>query len=335
MSVCGLQAGRPRFNETLARKLAVEDVLQGHDGCVNRLAWNEEGNYLASGSDDRRVCAPHLLLVFQTPSASSQPAPSLPPGTPVHVQSRRDMLRRASRGAPSRPSQVLLWSYPDSGAPPVTVRTPHHANIFGVRFLPASDNRRLVTGAMDCCVQLHVLDAPPAAHKRARAKVRQRPTVRWVPDEGADAIASHTTKFLCHTKRVKVCRRDHAPPWTAGRGPPVHTHVCCCMLHWGFQYVLLRSILALLRRACWSANPPVEMAGNSAWLHVGQGVEVAPRDPNMFWSVAEDGDVRQFDTRCRFASCNHWDEPSCAVVCLTSTGSAPCSKILVQAASCL
>ena len=28
-------------------------------------------------------------------------------------------------------------------------------------------------------------------------------------------------------------------------------------------------------------------------------MEVAPRDPNMFWSVAEDGDVRQFDTRCR------------------------------------
>ncbi len=44
-----------RFNETFARKLSVENVLQGHEGCVNRLAWNEEGTLLASGSDDRRV----------------------------------------------------------------------------------------------------------------------------------------------------------------------------------------------------------------------------------------------------------------------------------------
>ena len=26
-----------------------------HDGCVNRLAWNEDGSLLASGSDDRQV----------------------------------------------------------------------------------------------------------------------------------------------------------------------------------------------------------------------------------------------------------------------------------------
>jgi len=44
-----------RFNETFARKLSVENVLQGHEGCVNRLTWNEEGNLLASASDDRRV----------------------------------------------------------------------------------------------------------------------------------------------------------------------------------------------------------------------------------------------------------------------------------------
>ena len=41
-------------------------------------------------------------------------------------------------------------------------------------------------------------------------------------------------------------------------------------------------------------------AGQCLWLHVDQGVEVAPGDRNMWWSVAEDGDVRQFDTRVRF-----------------------------------
>ena len=43
------------FSEALARKLELETELVGHDGCVNRLAWNEDGSMLASGSDDRRV----------------------------------------------------------------------------------------------------------------------------------------------------------------------------------------------------------------------------------------------------------------------------------------
>lgn len=30
-------------------------ACRGHSGCVNRLAWNETGSLLASGSDDRRV----------------------------------------------------------------------------------------------------------------------------------------------------------------------------------------------------------------------------------------------------------------------------------------
>lgn len=43
------------FPESAARKLSVEAVLRGHRGCVNRLAWNEAGTLLASGSDDRQV----------------------------------------------------------------------------------------------------------------------------------------------------------------------------------------------------------------------------------------------------------------------------------------
>ena len=30
-----------------------------------------------------------------------------------------------------------------------------------------------------------------------------------------------------------------------------------------------------------------------------QAVEVAPGDPHLFWSGAEDSEVRQYDTRCR------------------------------------
>lgn len=46
---------RPAFGEALARKLSLAGVLHGHAGCVNRLAWNEDGSMLASASDDLRV----------------------------------------------------------------------------------------------------------------------------------------------------------------------------------------------------------------------------------------------------------------------------------------
>jgi WD40 repeat protein len=39
----------------LARKLSLDAVLHGHAGCVNRLAWSEAGDLLASASDDLRV----------------------------------------------------------------------------------------------------------------------------------------------------------------------------------------------------------------------------------------------------------------------------------------
>lgn len=44
-----------RFDEGLARKLALDTTLYGHAGCVNRLSFNEEGTLLASCSDDCQV----------------------------------------------------------------------------------------------------------------------------------------------------------------------------------------------------------------------------------------------------------------------------------------
>lgn len=43
------------FPAAYAHKLGKELELEGHDGCVNRLAWSEDGTLLASGSDDRHV----------------------------------------------------------------------------------------------------------------------------------------------------------------------------------------------------------------------------------------------------------------------------------------
>jgi WD40 repeat protein len=43
------------YNEAFARKLSLHQVLEGHEGCVNRVCWNKEGTLLASASDDRKV----------------------------------------------------------------------------------------------------------------------------------------------------------------------------------------------------------------------------------------------------------------------------------------
>jgi hypothetical protein len=65
------------FNSAWARRLEVSAVLKGHAGCVNRLAWSEDGSVLASGSDDRKVRAPrsaHWLAA----RVNVQLAPHLP-----------------------------------------------------------------------------------------------------------------------------------------------------------------------------------------------------------------------------------------------------------------
>ena len=50
------------FSIYFTHRLDVEHVLEGHTGCVNRLAWNEDGSRLASGSDDRKASPWHGRL---------------------------------------------------------------------------------------------------------------------------------------------------------------------------------------------------------------------------------------------------------------------------------
>ena len=42
-------------HRALVERLAFDCDLRGHQGCVNRLAWSEDGSHLASGSDDTNV----------------------------------------------------------------------------------------------------------------------------------------------------------------------------------------------------------------------------------------------------------------------------------------
>ncbi|KAJ1554580.1 hypothetical protein HK096_002890, partial [Nowakowskiella sp. JEL0078] len=44
------------YHPALISRLTLSRVLRSHTGCVNTLDWSENGNYLASGSDDARIC---------------------------------------------------------------------------------------------------------------------------------------------------------------------------------------------------------------------------------------------------------------------------------------
>lgn len=44
-----------KMHSSLLRRLSLQAELQGHQGCVNTIAWNSKGSLLLSGSDDQRI----------------------------------------------------------------------------------------------------------------------------------------------------------------------------------------------------------------------------------------------------------------------------------------
>ncbi|XVE60569.1 hypothetical protein DITRI_Ditri05aG0139200 [Diplodiscus trichospermus] len=44
-----------QMHSSLIRRLSLEQELEGHQGCVNAVAWNSNGSLLISGSDDARI----------------------------------------------------------------------------------------------------------------------------------------------------------------------------------------------------------------------------------------------------------------------------------------
>ncbi|GAA0158460.1 ubiquitin-protein ligase [Lithospermum erythrorhizon] len=44
-----------QIHSSLVRRLSLERELEGHQGCVNTIAWNSKGSLLISGSDDQRI----------------------------------------------------------------------------------------------------------------------------------------------------------------------------------------------------------------------------------------------------------------------------------------
>nr|XP_029121469.1 WD and tetratricopeptide repeats protein 1 isoform X3 [Elaeis guineensis] len=46
---------RLQLHSSLIQRLALEEVMEGHQGCVNAIAWNSKGSLLISGSDDTKI----------------------------------------------------------------------------------------------------------------------------------------------------------------------------------------------------------------------------------------------------------------------------------------
>lgn len=112
---------------------------------------------------------------------------------------------------------MLLWHPSDPDRIPLALETEHRANLFGVQFLPHSNNSKIVTGAMDSTVQLLELEgnpaaAPPAWRRRngSAAGGGRRHAGAGGAGAAVRAATPRATVFCCHTNRVKVRGLSHA-----------------------------------------------------------------------------------------------------------------------------
>jgi len=225
------------FSPTTAMKLQTESTFRGHRGCVNRLHWNQDGSFLASGSDDRTI--------------RIWPYPGLPDDTQRH--------NHTTTAPPTTATST----------PSLLVTTEHISNIFGVRFLPHCNSSSLVSGGMDGTVQYHRLEAGPADSFSQRGRRRRygRPQ-HHTEEEDADGD---------------------------GFGPPSPSSS--------------------------QTTTTTESLTTSYTCHQGRvkDVEVSPDSPHLFWSAAEDGAIRQFDTRISTSSQDKESSPNKLIKLTNST----------------
>ncbi|XP_062099109.1 protein ALTERED SEED GERMINATION 2 isoform X2 [Humulus lupulus] len=103
-----------QIHSSLIRRLSQEKELEGHQGCVNAIAWNSSGSLLISGSDDTRG---HM------------------------------------GGFVSQHLMINIWSYSGRNLLH-SLETGHCANIFCTKFIPETGDELVVSGAGDAEVRL-------------------------------------------------------------------------------------------------------------------------------------------------------------------------------------
>ena len=88
------------------------------------------------------------------------------------------------------------------------------------------------------------------------------------PSSAQQSVPCRTTSYTPHKGRIKV--------WEVS---------CCCLFQWQPHHAICITCI-------------VESLTSLSHL---QDVEVAPGNPNQFWSASEDGSIREYDKRCTCA----------------------------------
>ncbi|QDZ20077.1 WD40 repeat domain-containing protein [Chloropicon primus] len=109
--------------------------------------------------------------------------------------------------------KIFLWKFPQctlqGAGSSWCIPTNHKANIFGVKFLPLTNDAKIVTGAMDCEVQLHHLERG------------------W-----ESGNSCHTTTLEFHNDRVKAVEVEPCNPnnfWSGSEDGTVLQFDCRCL----------------------------------------------------------------------------------------------------------
>ncbi len=221
--------------------------LIGHTGCVNALSWSSNGELLASGSDDTRVLLwkvggrgdhPHADLPEDASDSEDEEENGglEQDGTTGHIRmprrARRSILasirsrERRSEKLAARPGnndaginhQLVTPVSPTTQHTSLQmglqhqISTGHRANIFSVKFAPASGNARLFTAAGDAQVRVFDLSRYSAVSNQ-RAVPDGREWTAW-NEEGADPESSSSCcvrVYRCHRSRAKRIATEASP----------------------------------------------------------------------------------------------------------------------------
>lgn len=127
----------------------------------------------------------------------------------------------------------------------------------------------------------------PKLHQPEHGLVRRHPAA------SVQGVPVHTTVFSCHQGRVKV------------RGGLHPCSVLHALVQVAWHAVSVVAERGPARLATWQADE-MKLGGCPCM----QAVEASPDEPAVFWSVSEDGMLRQFDTRCGSVAAS-----SCIALC--------------------
>ena len=165
----------------------------GHTGCVNALSWSKDGQWLASGSDDTRVCLWKVGGSIKDGVAETSSQEQIP------WQQRHD--------------QTSLHMGLEH-----VIATGHRRNIFSVRFAPNCASQRLFTAAGDGPVRVFDLERATdstirSVHRSNNRGLKGFEYTLWNEENTRQVTETSCCirVFKCHRSRVKRIATEQSP----------------------------------------------------------------------------------------------------------------------------